>query len=126
MNPKSGDIFSILAPNCDTETMSLFMRELSEEYHRYRNIIIMDKAGWHTTNDLKRFDNIRLIFLPPYSPELNPTEHLWAKIRDMKFRNTAYASLDDVQKALIESFSYLDNNKDMVSKLTYFKWLTLD
>jgi len=126
VNPKNGDIFSILAPNCDTETMSLFMRELSKEYRSYRNIIIMDKAGWHTTNDLKRFDNIRLIFLPPYSPELNPTEHLWAKIRDMKFRNTAYASLDDVQKALIDSFSYLDSNKDMVSKLTYFKWLKLD
>lgn len=86
----------------------------------------MDKAGWHTTSDLKRFDNIRLIFLPPYSPELNPTEHLWAKIRDMKFRNIAYASLDDVQKALIDSFSYLDSNRDMVSKLTYFKWLKLD
>lgn len=102
------------------------MQELSEEYRDHRNIIIMDKAGWHTTNDLQRFDNIRLIFLPPYSPELNPTEHLWAKSRGLKFRNTAYASLDDVQKALIVSFSYLDSNKEMVSKLTHFKWLYLD
>ncbi|MCB5247420.1 MAG: transposase [Candidatus Cloacimonetes bacterium] len=96
------------------------------EYRNYRNIIIMDKAGWHTTNHLKQFDNIRLIFLPAYSPELNPPEHLWSKIRDLKFRNTAYGSLDDVQKALIEGYSYLVNNKDMVSKLTNFKWLNLD
>ncbi|MDP2174202.1 MAG: hypothetical protein Q8J62_10555, partial [Candidatus Cloacimonadaceae bacterium] len=66
------------------------------------------------------------IFLPPYSPELNPTEHLWAAIRDYKFRNTAYGSMDEVQNALIDSFEYLDNNKDMVSRLTYFKWMNLD
>jgi transposase len=126
VNPANGDIFSILAPNCNTEIMSLFMENLSEEYHDYRNVIILDKAGWHTTNYLKRFDNVRYLFLPPYSPELNPAEHLWSTIRDLKFRNTTFASLKEVEKALIESFKYLDRNKDLVSKLTHFKWLLLD
>lgn len=126
MNPVSGDIFSILAPNCDTDIMSLFIENFSNEYQDYRNIMIMDKAGWHTTSYLKSFDNVRYIFLPPYSPELNPTEHLWAKIRDLKFRNITFNSMNEVMNALIECFEYLDENKDMVSKLTYFKWLNLD
>ena len=88
--------------------------------------MIMDKAGWHTTSYLKSFDNVRDIFLPPYSPELNPTEHLWAKIRDLKFRNITFNSMNEVMNALIECFEYFDENKDMVSKLTYFKWLNLD
>jgi len=121
VNPVNGDIFSILAPNCDTDTMSLYMEHFSIEYKDYRNIVIMDKAGWYTTNLLRGFDNVRYIFLPPYSPELNPAEHLWAAIRDLQFRNKSFGSLDEVQDALIDSFQYLDRNKEMVSKLTYFK-----
>jgi len=102
------------------------MENFSIEYQDYRNIVIMDKAGWHTTSYLKSFDNVRYIFLPPYSPELNPTEHLWAKIRDLQFRNRTYDSMNGVMSALIECFEFLDNNKDLVSKLTYFKWLNLD
>jgi len=102
------------------------MEQFSKEYKNFRNIVIMDKAGWHTTNYLKNFDNVRLVFLPPYSPELNPAEHLWATIRDLKFRNTTYGSMDEVQKALINSFEFLDKNKDMVSRLTYYKWMNLD
>jgi len=92
------------------------MEHFSVEYKDCRNILIMDKAGWHTTKTLKSFDNIRYIFLPPYSPGLNPAEHLWAGIRDFKFRNTSFGSLDEVQDARVDSFQYLDNNKDMVSK----------
>ena len=106
--------------------MSLYMDQFSKEYKDYRNIVIMDKAGWHTTNYLKSFNNIRYIFLPPYSPELNPAEHLWSAIRDLKFRNKSFESLDEVQDALVDSFLYLDRNKDMVSKLTYFKWMHLE
>jgi len=126
VNPVSGDIFSILAPNCDTDIMSLFIENFSNEYQDYRNIVIMDKAGWHTTSYLKSVYNVQYIFLPQDSPELNPTELLWAKIRDRKFRNRTFDSMNEVMNALIECFEYLDENKEMVSKLTYFKWLNLD
>lgn len=94
--PATGEVFSLLASNCNCDVMSIYLKELSKEYKKYRNIIIMDKAAWHTTRELKLFDNVRLIFLPPYSPELNPAEHLWKYIRDQKFRNTIYNSLDDI------------------------------
>lgn len=105
--------------------MAAFLKVLSKEYGKFRNIVIMDRAGWHTTNRLKSFPNIRFIYLPPYSPELNPTEHLWNYIRNAKFRNSLFENLDDVQEALITSYEELDKQKDMVASMTHFKWLNL-
>ncbi|MFB3845089.1 MAG: transposase [Candidatus Cloacimonadaceae bacterium] len=82
------EMFSLLAYHCDCQIMSFFAKELSEEYQAYRNIIIMDKAARHNPNELHTFDYIRYIFLPPYSPELNPAEHLWKDAGNKKFRNT--------------------------------------
>jgi len=42
----------------------------------------MDKAGWHTADELRVPENLSLVFLPPYSPELNPIERLWLHLRD--------------------------------------------
>ena len=103
--------------------MSIFVKELSEEYQAYRNIIIMDKAAWHTTNELHAFDNVRYIFLPPYSPELNPAEHLWKDARDKKFRNTIYGSLDDIEDALCDYFDSADHNRNHIISMTRFDWL---
>src|SRR5260370_22341242 len=45
-------------------------------------IVLMDKTGWHTTSDLVVPENLSLVFLTPYSPELNPIERLWLHLRD--------------------------------------------
>jgi len=63
--------------------------------------MIMDSAGWHTTNKLKLPENITTLSLPPYSPELNPTEHIWDYIREQKgFNNYTFNSIDEVDKQL--------------------------
>jgi transposase len=53
----------------------------------------MDGAGWHKAYALKVPDNMALIFLPPYSAELNPVEHIWASIRENGFRNEVFNSI---------------------------------
>lgn len=121
--PATGEIFSLLASHCDCQVMSIFINELSEEYQAYRNIIVMDKAAWHTTNELHAFDNVRYIFLPPYSPELNPAEHLWKDVRDMKFRNTIYGSLDGIEDALCDYFDSADRKRNYIKSMTLFEWL---
>jgi transposase len=45
-------------------------------------VVLMDQAGWHTSKKLKKFKNLTLISLPPASPELNPTEQVWRKLRE--------------------------------------------
>ena len=44
-------------------------------------VMIMDGAGWHTANDLQIPETMHILYLPPYSPELNPVEHLWDDLR---------------------------------------------
>jgi hypothetical protein len=58
--------------------MNLFLAELGQAVAPgAHGIVLMDEAGWHTSGDLVVPENLGLVFLPPYSPELNPIERLW-------------------------------------------------
>ena len=61
--------------------MNVFLEELNEVNNGQKMVIIMDGAGWHKSEKLIIPNDIRTIILPPYSPELNPTEKLWQYIK---------------------------------------------
>lgn len=63
-------------------------------------IIVMDGAGWHKSKDLKIPDSISIMYLPPYSPELNPVERLWLHIKQRTIKNKIYDCLDDLENAV--------------------------
>lgn len=68
--------------------MNAHLRHVSEHLGPDRHaVLIMDGAGWHVSNDLVVPDNVTPLLLPPYSPELNPVERLWAWIRQHKLSN---------------------------------------
>jgi len=58
--------------------------------------MVLDNGRFHKANKLIIPENIVLVFLPPYSPELNPTEKMWAKYK-RAFSNKLYNSLEDVE-----------------------------
>ena len=80
--------------------MNIFLQELSEAFQEYRIILIMDKAAWHRSEDLSKVENIRYIYQPPYSPELNPVEQLWEYIRENYFKNAYWLSMETLEEAL--------------------------
>jgi len=83
--------------------------------------MIMDSAGWHTTSKLVLPENISILLLPPYSPELNPTEHIWDYIREQKeFNNYAFPSIDAVDEKLGEAWCDLNNEKTFISDMCNF------
>jgi transposase len=59
-------------------------------------ILIVDRAGWHTTDKLRIPPNITLMSLPPRSPELNPVENIWQFMRDNWLSNRIFKSHDDI------------------------------
>jgi transposase len=61
--------------------MNVYLREVSKEYMNQKVLIFMDRAGWHTEKKLSIPPNNQIELLPPYSPELNPVEHLWQWLR---------------------------------------------
>ncbi len=85
----------------------------------------LDGAGWHISKSLTLPENIEFLRLPPYSPELNPTEHIWDYIRDQKkFNNYKFKTLDDVENQLAQTLKELNEEKDVLKSMCSFNWLT--
>ena len=90
VDTKDGSSFSLIMPSVNTKAMNVFLAELSQEYSSDKLALIMDGAGWHKSSDLKVPENIKIFFLPPYSPELNPVERLWLYIKQRILSNKIY------------------------------------
>ena len=118
LSPQTGDCYSIISPFCNTEAMNEFLRQLSGQYNHYRIILILDRAGWHTSQTLLLADNIQLLYLNPYSPELNAVELLWREIRKKYFHNQIFNSLDEVENTLQKALLYYHQNKEDTMQLS--------
>lgn len=86
--------------------------------------MVMDQAGWHLAGQLVVPANMRLCFLPPYSPELNPAEHLWKSLRQDCFANNVFADLDAVECALTQGLVALESDRQKTQSMTAFNWIT--
>jgi transposase len=123
VSPWDGVLDSLVLPVVNAQAMSLFLTEVSERHPDDFILMVMDKAGWHQAADLKIPTNMRIIFLPPYSPELNPVEHLWEEIREKWFPNTVFKSLDAVEHVLVEALAWLEQSREKVAGITGFSWI---
>jgi transposase len=63
-------------------------------------VMVLDGAGWHASDELRVPQNMRLLSLPPYAPELNPVEHVWDELREKRFHNRVFDSLDALEDHL--------------------------
>ena len=70
---------ALIMPHADTQAMSAHLAEIAKTVASGAHaLLILDGAGWHGSAELEVPDNITLLKLPPYSPELNPMENVWA------------------------------------------------
>ena len=84
----------MIADVVNKECMQIFLDEFSKTLSS-EIILVMDNAPWHKS--LKAPSNIEIVYLPPYSPELNPVERLWKYLKDHILRNKVYESLEDLE-----------------------------
>jgi putative transposase len=118
-----GKITSLILPYANTDMMNLFLQEVAEDFKDYFVIMLIDRAGWHMSHRLKIPENIRFIPQPPYSPELNPVEHLWEYLREKATPNKAFRSLDQLQDALCKHLRELGDAPDTLRSMTDFPYL---
>lgn len=95
-----GALDSLILPHLNTECMQVFVDELARRYATERVLMVLDGAGWYRSGELRWPVNIRPLPLPPYSPELNPVEHLWDEIREKSFHNRVFDCLDALRHTL--------------------------
>jgi transposase len=108
-NPMNGKSFALLLPKANTECMNFFLQELAKEFANKKVILIVDGAGWHKSNNLLVPQNIKLVYLPPYSPELNPIERLWLYIKKATIRNRIYDTIEDLEVTICNFIKNLQN-----------------
>jgi transposase len=123
ISPSDGSIDSLIAPRADSDVMAIFLEQVSKRFADDFIIMVMDKAAWHTAGKLKIPSNMKLIFLPPHSPQLNPVEHLWKEIREKFFSNTVFDSIDAVEDQLMNALIFMNQNPGTVKSFSDFKWI---
>jgi transposase len=83
VNPRSGQLVSLIVPHCDTEVFQAFLDTMAEEVPAVegrRVILVLDNASWHKTKRLA-WHHITAVYLPAYSPDFNPIERLWQHLK---------------------------------------------
>jgi transposase len=84
----------------NTDMMNVFLAWMAERLDGRRCILIMDRAGWHVSRDIEAPPNIRIVLLPPYSPELNPVERLWRRLKRHAVLNRLHLTLESVMESV--------------------------
>jgi len=118
-----GTMDSLILPHVNGDCMQIFLDEVAARHPNDRIVMVLDGAGWHKSESLMIPDNLRLLSLPPYSPELNPVEHIWDEIREKWFANEVFNSLDAVEDRLVEALVALENDRELVASTTGFDWI---
>ena len=122
--PETGENYSIISPVNNTEAMNIFLGLVGTAYKNYRIVMCLDGAGWHTSTHVKLPENIQLLPLPPYSPELNPTEHIWDYLREQKkFNNYTFPTLEAVEKQLSKVLKKLNSEQEILKSMCQFSWI---
>jgi len=98
--PKTGENMSLFLPLANTQMMNIFLENLKVFLAGRSCFLVLDQAGWHKAKDLQVPSNIELVFLPPYSPELNPVERLWQWLKRHCLRNRLYQSIESVMDSV--------------------------
>jgi transposase len=123
VNPFNGDMISLVLPYTNTLVMNIFLEEVSLRQADRFTLMFLDQAGWHTAKDLNVPPNIRLAYIPAYSPELNPTEHIWDELREKYFHNLAFDGIAAVENVLVVGMQNLEKDAWKVQSMTGFNWI---
>jgi len=121
--PILGQISSLILPFCNTEMMDIFLLHVSKEFKDKKIIMQVDGAGWHISKNLKIPSNIFLIKQPPYSPEVNPTEHIWDEIREKYLHNKIFNSLNETIDKVCFGLNDLAKKTEYIKSMTLFPYL---
>ena len=117
--PERGDAVGLLLPYANKDTMEIHLRHISSQIPAGRHaVVVLDKAGWHTTKKLPHFQNLTLLPLPAASPELNPCEQVWKHLRRTRLSNRIFKDEEELLDACSDAWNEFTGEHKQVSSLT--------
>src|SRR6185437_13052916 len=84
-------------------------------------VLVLDRAGWHASQRLRVPDHVHLLFLPPYSPELQPAEHLWP-LTNMPLISRHFQTIEELEEAQLAHCVVLQHQIARIRSTTLFHW----
>ena len=110
-------------PFCDTEAMQAHLAEIgamvASDAHA---VLLLDQAGWHTTQKLRLPENLSLLPLPPKSPELNPVENVWQFPRQNKLSNRIFDGYEAIVTAACAAWNSLSADPARITSIGTRQW----
>lgn len=120
--PATGEAFALVLPQVSTAAMNAFLARfaatLAEDEHA---ALVLDRAGWHRAKKLAVPSNVTLVWLPPYSPQLNPVERIWLFLRERHLSHRLLDDYDVIVDALCRAWNALTTER--IRSLTSYPYL---
>lgn len=115
--PRTGEFYSLIFSHSDTEVFQTFLDNANRDIslQRKRNLLILDNAAWHKRKSI-RWGNFEPLFLPPYSPDLNPIERLWLVMKGEWFSDFITKYRDQLVDRLCRALTWVIDRKDQNQK----------
>lgn len=114
---------ALVLPRADTEAMQVHLQEISRTVASGAHaIVVMDKAGWHTTPALQVPATLSLLHLPPRSPELNPQENVWQFLRQTYLSNRVFDDYEAIVEACCRAWNALLAEAGRIASIATRTW----
>ena len=122
--PGTDNAFALVMPEVNTlamqEFLDRFSKTIAEDEHA---AMIIDQAGWHVANDLRVPDNITLVPLPAYSPELNPIERIWLYLKERFLSHRLLDDYEAIVDAACQAWNRLTAEAGRITSLCSYPWI---
>ena len=116
-SPIDGDSFMWEIEGVDSSIFEAYLNEFTNHNPKQLKIIVLDNASFHSTKNIIIPDNIILINIPAYTPELNPAEKVWAYIKE-RFKNRVFLNMKNLKEWLY-NFIKKSLNKELIQSIVY-------
>jgi len=124
--PSKDSAYALLMPDANTEAMQHHLDGIAQMVETGRHaVIVIDRAAWHMSKQLKSPDNLCLLPLPAYSPELNPVEQVWQQLRDKYWANRCFKDYEDIVTSCCEAWNSFVGQPDVIRRLCSRQWAVL-
>lgn len=120
VEPSGGDAFFLEMPFLDSQCFQIYLNEFSGWAKKSFNIMVLDNGSFHKASGLIIPENVALLFLPPYSPELNPIERLWEYIKE-QIAGKLFQNLDNLKDEVAEVLKQL--SKKRIASLSGYQYI---
>ena len=110
-------------PYADPKAMQLHLEEISRTVAREAHaVLLLDRAGWHTTGHLVVPKNLTLVLLPSRAPELNPVENVWQYLRQTWLSNRVFESYEAILDAACKAWNKLLAQPETITSIGLRAW----